>query len=338
MSDILVCGIIDLDSMSINEWINFTSKINGTPSFSKIAMLKAVEALGWSVCIYIGRVDGRISIALPFAVKKYGLIKIARGFPLGLYTGLLALPMTNDIDKETFLDQLFGEFESYSSVSLFFDPFDFFMQSYMLNRVKNKNSWREHIASIVNLSPSIKEIQSNYKHGVRKNIRQANEKCVKISEVKSIEELLEFYEVASYIYLHYSGNMPYSFEFYKSIFIGNAGRFLLARVDGCIVGGSIHICGNSQSFNLLTVAYKIYNNFHANTLLINQEIEDAKIGGASFYNLGASPLGEGALLSFKNSWGAEHKYYRSFEKHSIYFLVINEIRYIIQVAINRILK
>lgn len=337
MSQILDCEFIKLESLDKTEWIEFLEKVNDPPFFSKVSMLRAVEALAWTVCLFIGRRDGRISLAVPLATKKYGFFKIARGFPLGLYTGLISLPNIGNLEKEDFLEKLIDALKSYSSVSLFFDPFDNFSQQFMLNKINCEKFCSEYAASIVDLSISSEEIRSKYKHGVRKNIRQAIEKGVKINEVTNVEELEQFYELATYIYKFHTKNMPYTFEFYERLFVSNEVKFLLAKVDGAVVGGSIHLSDALQSFNLLTVAYKNYNSFHSNTLLINHEIERAKVSGVHFYNLGASPLG-GALISFKNSWGAKNIYYRTYQKNTNLYRLIDRVRHFVLVAMKLFLR
>lgn len=343
MNGDLKFSLVHTADLEHSEWARFIQSIERPPLFSTLSMLQAFEAFGFRVYVYIGRLKGVILFAVPFAVKKYGFLKLARGFPLSLYTGLLVRSEVEDQLKIQFLENLFVHLKDYSSASLCFDPFDEFVQGYLKKLDVNGRGaikLKQH-ASVVAMQRDYDAIKLGYRHAVRKNIRQAHERGVDVSRVTSLDELCEFYKLASYIYIHYSKKMPYPFEFYKSLYAadgGSSARFLLARVGEVVVGGSVHIHNKTQNFNLLTVAYKAHNQYHSNVLLIDHEIGLALSDESCYYNLGASPIDGGSLESFKKSWGADSAYYYSYEIHGVAFGLLKKLRNFLQEVRHKINK
>ena len=169
---------------------------------------------------------------------------------------------------------------------------------------------------LIDLSKSEEDLWKELAGRCRTAIRKAEKSEIKIAEVKTIEELHEYYKM--YLTLTKRGNAyPYPFKFFESILTRlvplNMARFFLAYYQENPVAGVTILVGNGKAMYFNGVSLFEYRNLGVNNMLIWHSICWSKdVAGARIFDLYGIPSSkeyggevEVGSYNFKTSFGGE---------------------------------
>lgn len=189
---------------------------------------------------------------------------------------------------------------------------------------------RRCFTHLLHLNTSFESVWKNkFSRNVRKIVRQAKRKGVCIEEVKNLDDVKAYYEIA----VHTSkrrGVIPYPVQIYENIFkyMQSQGlvKWHLAKCNGLPIAGTIHFVFKDSILSWLNASYQHYWHLRPNNLLVSSIIEWGCENGMQMYNFGASPPSATELIRFKESWGAEKKFYDVYEKKSFILKVLYPVK------------
>jgi CelD/BcsL family acetyltransferase involved in cellulose biosynthesis len=150
-----------------------------------------------------------------------------------------------------------------------------------------------------------------YAQNVRKMIRQSGERGVEVERVTGEEGIREYARVARHT-LRRKGTPPYPEALYLNLarFMGEQCLYHLARHEGKVVAGVVHLTAGDSVMNWLTSSYREDWNLRPNHALVDTVIRWAVERGLRWYNFGGGPEEDRNLQRYKESWGAERYDYR----------------------------
>ncbi len=277
-------------------------------------------------CIVAQDDEERIVGMMPLVeLVKYGLHHYI-SLPFGTYGGLVTINNENDNLKEEMLSHFLnlGKDWKYGLLQVV----DFSQQCKMLKKYGFQS--RQCFAHILNLSGSFEFVWKNkFTRNIRKMVHQAQRKAVRIEEVRSLDDVKAYYEIAVHTFKR-RGSTAYPFEIYENVFkyMRNHGllKWHLAKYNDSPIAGTIHFVFKDAIFSWLNASYQHFWHLRPNNLLVSSMIEWGCKNGMQTYNFGASPPSATELIRFKESWGAYKKYYDIYEKKSLIFKLLYPIK------------
>lgn len=330
MIEIKVCLLNEINLQEYNKFIN---KKNIFSTFFSYEWLTCIDKTyqEYTVEVLIAYDKSKnICGVLPYVLyKKWGIV-FCYSMIFYTYGGIIA--DNNEIFERMvcFLEEKIKSIsELYTIRFMFYDVLNEELKNFMQ---KSDYFFKDFNAAIVMLENNFDGVIGKYKHSIRKNINKAKRENVEIREITSYQELNEFYKMATYTYNLHNSSMPYPKKIYECIYEymvpKNLSKFHIALKDGNPIASSIHFYGNTEIFNWLTPSYREFQQYRANTLLINEIINFGCNNSFEKYNLGASPTGENGLLTFKHNWGAiDNHYYFAYKQSKLICLGENLIRF-----------
>lgn len=296
--------VVNFASISRDDWVSLYKNSACSNPFLHYDWIKSISVSfpSWKIKVLVSIKNGQIVAICPVVERKILFLRSIELLPFGTYGGVVAKDKGERAEVLKMLSVSLAK-GCFSRSIYTPDP----LGEVELPIAEGLSELKAS-SSIIDLSNGYEEIYSGYKHNVRKNLKKAAASSLEVVRISSREEIKDFFEIASYTYKMHSGRMPYPLHFYESIFDycvpSGLAEFYIVLKDNKPIAGSVHFYSEKQVMNWLTPAYREYQEYRANTYLIDLVIKDACKRGIQYYNLGGSPLGGGELSRFKESWGA----------------------------------
>lgn len=262
--------------------------------------------------------DKQLRAALPFIQTKNFIFNNYYSLSLG-YGSILY--RSDEKNKEIIINSLLEYYLSLFNISttrmVLIDYHNLISEKIILENNFN-NIKRE--AHILPLDLDFEQIwKKSYKRSVRKLVKQAKRNGILWEYTDTTEGINAYYNVVEHTIKRHQGLvLPKTFYDYilRELVPKKLAAFHLARYNGEVIGGTLHLFYKGQIFNWLTASYKEHWHLRPNNLLISEMIRYGCENGYKSYNLGATPLEAKELVRFKKSWGAKSKIYNVYEKCS----------------------
>ncbi|MCK4352007.1 GNAT family N-acetyltransferase [candidate division WOR-3 bacterium] len=213
--------------------------------------------------------------------------------------GMLALTDFYDNLKEEFWEPLgFKKIQCTTHIlPLFFEP---------------QNIWRNFLSS-----------------KIRNQVRQSQKMGVKVSLVKSKNEIVECHKMLKEtVRRHKKVSPELTFKFYLNLFrtMGKFLRWTIAQKGDIFLAYAIHFVYKDTIIWWDNASYTNGLQYRPNNALIWETIQWGCEKGYKYYNLGSSPQNAPGLVKFKEGWGAEKKVYCTYYKKSFLFKTLKSFK------------
>jgi len=160
--------------------------------------------------------------------------------------------------------------------------------------------------SVLDLKGDIKKkFDKDVKRRIKKSI------SVKILKVKSINEIKIYHRLLSFVHKSLHNNLTHPLKFYKNIFSILIPKklceiYLLSNNEK-FIGGFMIFKHHKKAILADLFSLKKYSSLNPQHKALSFIINDLKKKGYSSFSFGPSFLDMDSVLSFKKSWGANHK-------------------------------
>jgi Acetyltransferase (GNAT) domain len=168
----------------------------------------------------------------------------------------------------------------------------------------------ETFTHVLALGSDYERVADGFSPSTRRLVRQSDESGLTIRPAETIEDVKQFYEVATET-VRRRGGTPKPFSLYENVFrhlvpIGLA-RFHLVSHGKESVAGSLHLFHQGVAFSWLPVSRESSWHLRPNNFLVASLLETLCGAGYLEYNFGASPADAIGLIRFKEGWGARRR-------------------------------
>jgi hypothetical protein len=242
--------------------------------------------------------------------------------PLDKVTGISELSNLFDITGIYGRGGLLSTSDPYSDSAIFF--------RYMLNKylssekvvcaferyhpvMKNENLFQDDREIIdvggfivVPLEPEYSNIESSFKHSVRKDIKKAERNSIKCFSEATTEHVEDFYKI--YYETMDRNNAEKFYYFDHNFFTGlrkllpNNYRFFYAIKDGCVVSTELVLYHGDYCHSFLGGTQKEHLHLSANPRLKQQIIIEMKSLGCKYFLLGGGLRPDDGIYNFKKAY------------------------------------
>jgi len=139
------------------------------------------------------------------------------------------------------------------------------------------------------------------KSRVRNSVGKARDFGLKVVESRDIDEYYRLYKIT----VERLGSPPYSKSLFKNIekFLGNMARFTFAYFEGRPISAMMSFLFNKRDLMVGLVSDEAYQEYRANDLLYNEQIEYATRNGFNIVDFGRTRP-DSDYERYKKKWGA----------------------------------
>lgn len=191
--------------------------------------------------------------------------------------------------------------------------------------------WIENLQNI-----SEQDLLASFRKTLRHEIRNAQERGLKIKRCETQQELKKFYDLYT-ANLRLKKTVPYPWPLIQFLYQNPSSELLLALYKGKIVGGALFLNYSHFVHYFLSATDHKYRNLGIAHLILWEKIKSL-IGKDVVLDLGASPKGS-ALEIFKLGWGGkEYPIYQIGIKRSSERLRSSKLRNLFGLLPNCIIK
>lgn len=267
------------------------------------------EGYGCDVYLVLLKENSRILLGLPAMLLNFKIIKLLFAYyPYGNFFGDLSL------------------------IPHFFTEFDKILGKYNIHRVrfaeKSNNSimvppeykqclsW-QHILDL--RDKNVESLWAGYKKRVRRDVRRAERSGITITAAENEEEIGQYYGLYIQTMIRNRAFRPHTKKLYNAIYQylskKEKAAFLLARLNGGIIGGLIVILVDDTAYYLGNASDVKYLKFCPNDLLLHSGIKLALSRNLKYFDFMTTSFGDDALMHFKEKWGTERLPFYTFERN-----------------------
>jgi len=177
----------------------------------------------------------------------------------------------------------------------------------------------KYLTFLINLNRSFDEIwQNDFDSDLRKKIRKATKRNIRVVEHNFEETMDEFY-YAYLLAMKRLGSPPHKIEFFSDLpkMLGDKRvKFFSIAIGNRLIGGAIVFVGNSTMNYGYEIVNPEYRNLRPTYLLYSEMLKWGCENGLRIFDTGRTLYGSGIYL-FKKQWGGKEKilpYYYSGKK------------------------
>lgn len=261
--------------------------------------------------------------------SKFGFYSLL-AMPFGLYGGPIVLSDCDD--SESIRNSILKQFYKLSKNPLCISSqvADFSGKCDNLNSMGFK---KEKVCTyIVNINSNIKNMwMKKINKKVRNEVRQAKKQDVMVEEISDISQVKRLYDMIKDTDKRHE-RTSYLFDLYNNLFNfmckNGLVKWFIAKKNDVYVANSLYFTYNDSIMHWMNASYKKYWRLRPNNLLQWTIIEWGIENGYKYFNLGGLPTTEAkGLIKFKESWGAEKKYYYiySMTNQNLMFKILNNV-------------
>ena len=310
------------------DWDSLISPFKHTFFETSIWAKIVKQGYGCDVFLILLKNNYRILLGLPAMLLNFKIIKLLLAYyPYGNFFGDLSL------------------------ISDFFKELDKVLDKYNIHRIriteKSNNSiivppgyrqclsW-QHILDIQGKNEE--SLWAGYKKRVRRDVRRAERLGITITPVQNEEEIDKYYHLYIQTMIRNRAFRPHTKKFYNAIYHFLAKKenasFLLAKLNGRVIGGLIVILVDDTAYYLGNASDVKYLKFCPNDLLLHSGIKLALSRNLKYFDFMTTSYDDYALIHFKEKWGTKKLPFYTFEKNLSlfrskiwdFFWRINEIK------------
>lgn len=252
------------------------------------------------------------NFAIPLFIRGVGLFRRVYSLPYDTYGGPLVL---KKVDLE--IDALYSPF-IYTRVV----DFHGMLSAKRFRRIRVTT----HLLYITGGHGTVRE---GYSNSLRKALRQANSRGIKIYTMSEQSELRPFYQ----LYLATSkrvGIKPKPYSLFRAIYDymvpkGYA-QFYIARYELEAVAGMVILKNRKMAIAWQEGYREDTLNLRPINALLDKAIRDATLQRIRVFNLGPSPPSRPGIVKFKESFGAKPYDYQIYEHVPLHFLPLKQLK------------
>ena len=248
--------------------------------------------------------DDGTRVVLPLVGHKRAFGKVlsgCRSMAPGVYGGFIADgPLTPELITAIEDSLLSGPL---ADLTLIGNP----LQPYMLSEKFNR---RELVTHVLRLEPGYATLEANFKPKARRRVKGGLKKGVQISRAATWEEYQDYYRTYEASQERWGERLIHSYplQFFRAIFELGQGcdaiQLWIARVDGCIIGGTLCLYWNRHAVEWHAAFLREFSSYSPNNVIKAALIKDACKRGFAVYDFNPS-AGQEGVEQFKESFGAK---------------------------------
>lgn len=184
-------------------------------------------------------------------------------------------------------------------------------------------------AHLLDISHGYEEVRKSYSKGLKKALKQAENRGVVVRKIVDENFLPVFYNLYSQTVKKF-GKRPFPYPLIKSIFEvmvpKNMANFYLAWYNDEPVGSNLILRGKEEAYGWVLGYREDYLYVRPTNAMIDKAICDEVEVGTKIFNLGATPMEKPGVVRFKESFGAKKYEYRVFSKIGFSYKLMKETK------------
>lgn len=156
---------------------------------------------------------------------------------------------------------------------------------------------------------SMEVVEANLGKSRKRDIRTSFRDGATIGEAESLDEVKALYDILESLYATKVKTPLFPFEFFEKLYAEQWGRIFVVRFEGCIVGGTVCVCGGDTIYEWFACGEDgISKSVFPSTLATYAGIKYAAENGYKRFDMmGAGAPGDGGygVRDFKAKFGGE---------------------------------
>ncbi|MFH1612856.1 MAG: GNAT family N-acetyltransferase [bacterium] len=268
--------------------------------------------LDWEIFYLMAYEKEKILAGLPIIKIKEKIIRLRYFSSMwGSYGGVIVRDEENFDIKEKMLDYFKNFFSFWKIISI--ELVDFYSQNEF---VKNMGfTEKKQIALILSLNNSLEEIwKEKIKYKIRKNVKRAENNGIEIKEITNIEMLKNcFHLIEQTNYRHKMKKVQYPYKLYENMFLTMGSQNLIkwnvAFYKKIPIALLFSFVFKKNLVFWINASSQEFWQHRPNDYLYWYQIKWACLQNLTYANFGTTLENNEELIRFKQSFGAEKKYY-----------------------------
>ena len=166
---------------------------------------------------------------------------------------------------------------------------------------------------ILRIKSNYEDIRRAYNKGVKAAVTQAGRYGVTVRETDGEAEMVYFYKLYLAQMKHFDST-PKPYSLFRYLQTSPIARFIVAELDNQIIGGILFVYFNSRVRFWCQASDREFLKYRPNNATIDYMIQWSCRNGCDLVDFGASPPENKGLIAFKEDWGAEKVWFRTFTR------------------------